>query len=152
MAGTKGGADPAAVAATAGWELFEHDADIGVRGFGATRAEAFEQAALGLTAVITDVDQVVPRECVAICCEAPGDELLFTEWLNALVYEIATRKMLFSRYAVTLEGCTLTAQAWGEGIDVARHRPAVEIKGATLTALRVACSGGRWLAQTVVDV
>ena len=28
----------------AGWEHFPHDADVGVRGPGATTAEAFEQA------------------------------------------------------------------------------------------------------------
>ena len=33
------------------WEHFEHDADIGVRGIGASKADAFEQAALALTAV-----------------------------------------------------------------------------------------------------
>jgi hypothetical protein len=36
-----------------GWEHFPHDADVGVRGRGLTAAEAFEQAAQALTAVIT---------------------------------------------------------------------------------------------------
>ena len=44
------------------------------------------------------------------------------------------------------------AEAWGEGVDAARHRPAVEVKGATYTLLRVAPDNGGWLAQTVVDV
>ena len=35
------------------WEHFPHDADVGVRGFGPTPAEAFAQAALALTAVAT---------------------------------------------------------------------------------------------------
>jgi tRNA nucleotidyltransferase (CCA-adding enzyme) len=35
---------------------------------------------------------------------------------------------------------------------VQRHQPAVEVKGATYTALRVAPIEGGWLAQTVVDV
>src|SRR5574342_89263 len=69
------------------WEHFSHGADIGVRGFGETKAEAFEQAALALTAVLTDPEQVEPREAVAIACEAPDDELLFADWLNCLVYE-----------------------------------------------------------------
>ena len=42
------------VAPEARWEHFPHDADIGVRGFGPTVVAAFEQAALALTAVITD--------------------------------------------------------------------------------------------------
>jgi SHS2 domain-containing protein len=125
---------------------------MGVRGFGATKAQAFEQAALGMTAVVTDPVTVQPREAIAIECEAPDDELLFAEWLNSLIYEMATRKMLFSRFAVRLDGTRLSGQAWGERADVARHQPAVEIKGATYTALRVARDDGGWVAQTVVDV
>ncbi len=135
------------------WEHFPHDADIGVRGVGPSKKDAFEQAALALTAVITDPQALRPREPVEIACEAPDDELLLVEWLDALVYEMATRKLLFGRFEVRLDGHRLQARAWGEPIDVARHQPAVEVKGATLTCLRVGQEpGGAWVAQTVVDV
>ncbi|MDO8419846.1 MAG: archease [Rubrivivax sp.] len=138
------------------WEHFEHGADIGVRGFGASMAAAFEQAALALTAVIAPLDSVAPRTRVDLVCEAADHELLFVAWLNALIYEMAVRRMLFSRYTVAIDGAHLRASAWGEVISVPRHRPAVEVKGATFTALRVArcggVEGGGWLAQTVVDV
>lgn len=134
------------------WEHFEHGADIGVRGFGASVAEAFEQAALALTAVITDPSTVRPLEHVEVSCEAPDNELLLAEWLNALVYEMATRRMLFSRFAVRLQSDGLSGEAWGEEVDVARHHPAVEAKGATYTQLRVARADDGWVAQTVVDV
>jgi SHS2 domain-containing protein len=134
------------------WEHFPHGADIGVRGCGASQAAAFEQAALALTAVVADPGSVVATETIRIDCEAPDAELLFAEWLNALVYQMATRRMLFSRFRVRIDGNRLSAEAAGERIDVARHRPAVEIKGATYTALRVARDGDGWVAQTVVDV
>ncbi len=134
------------------WEHFPHEADMGIRGFGATKAEAFEQAALALTAVIADPARVTPREMIMIDCEAPDDELLFAEWLNRLIYEMATRKMLFSRFVVQLIDGGLHGQASGEPIDAKRHDLAVEVKGATYTALRVACDAGEWVAQTVVDV
>jgi len=134
------------------WEHYAHGADVGVRGCAASKAEAFAQAALALTAVITDPAAVAARTRVAIECEAPDDELLLAEWLNALIYEMATRKMLFGRFAVHLDGSRLSAEAWGEPVDAARHSPAVEIKGATYTTLRVAREGERWVAQTVVDV
>ena len=135
------------------WEHFPHETDVGVRGLGATLEEAFEQAALALTAVLTDLAAVNSRAMIRLSCEAPDIELLFADWLNALVYEMVTRNMLFSRFEVHLEGNRLSAKAWGEALDVARHRPAVEIKGATYTALKVAQqSGGGWLAQCVVDV
>jgi SHS2 domain-containing protein len=134
------------------WEHFEHGADVGVRGYGASVAEAFEQAALALTAVITDPASVRPLERVQLQCEAPDNELLLAEWLNALVYEMATRRMLFSRFAVRLESDGLAGEAWGEPVDAARHHPAVEVKGATYTMLRVARADDGWVAQTVVDV
>lgn len=60
--------------------------------------------------------------------------------------------MLFSRFAVRLQGTRLSAEAWGEPVDAARHHPAVEVKGATYTSLRVAQKGDGWMAQTVVDI
>jgi len=137
---------------TARWEHFPHGSDIGVRGFGSTPAQAFAQAALAMTATVTDLTAIEPHEAVVIECEAPELELLFAEWLNCLIYEMAARKMLFSRFEVRVEGERLHARAWGERIDPARHHPAVEIKGATYTALRVMPREGEWLAQTVVDV
>jgi tRNA nucleotidyltransferase (CCA-adding enzyme) len=115
-------------------------------------AEAFEQGAVALTAVITDPAGVRATDAVEIRCEAPDPELLFAEWLNQIVFEMATRKLLFGRYEVHIDGCALAATAWGERADVERHHPAVEVKGATYTALRVAPEDGGWVAQTVVDV
>jgi tRNA nucleotidyltransferase (CCA-adding enzyme) len=135
------------------WEHFHHQADIGVRGVGDTLEEAFAQAAIALTAVITDPSAVAAGIAVPIECEAPDRELLFADWLNALIFEIATRKMLFSRFELSIEGGHLTGSAWGEAIEQARHQPAVEIKGATYTELSVAKGeDGLWRAQCVVDV
>lgn len=89
---------------------------------------------------------------MAIRCEAPDPEFLLVDWLNALIYEMATRHMLFSRYEVRIEGDRLEATAWGEPVDRSRHQPAVEPKGATFTALQVARQGEEWIAQCVVDV
>lgn len=135
------------------WEHFPHQADIGVRGIGSTKEKAFEAAGLAVTAVITDLASVSPMQAVQIACEAPDEELLLVDWLNALVYEMATRKMLFSRFTVHLNDHSLHATAWGEPIEVARHQPAVEVKGATYTELSVKRDEqGRWIAQCVVDV
>ena len=139
--------------ATKRWEHFSHDADIGVAGIGASKQEAFEQAAVALTAVITEPDAVEAGEAVEIFCTAPDDGLLLVDWLNALVYEMATRGMLFRRFEIRLRGRELEATAWGEPVDPKRHFPAVEVKGATYTDLSVKRqSDGTWRAQCVVDV
>ncbi|HEY5994591.1 MAG TPA: archease [Gallionellaceae bacterium] len=134
------------------YEHFAHEADIGVRGLGASCAEAFEQAALALTAIVTDPAGVAPMEKVELSCEAPDAELLLTDWLNALIYEMAVRHMLFGRYEVAISGNTLRGAAWGEAVDAARHLPVVEPKGATYTGLSVRNENGAWVAECVVDV
>ncbi len=137
---------------TCQWEHFVHEADIGVRGMGQDQAEAFCGTALALTAVIAEPVNIEPAEIILVHCEAPDPELLLVDWLNALVYEMATRQMLFSRFEVDIQNATLNAHCWGEKIDEQRHQPTVEIKGATYTELSVRQEHGQWIAQTVVDV
>lgn len=67
----------------------------------ATPAKAFEQAAQALSAIVTH-GEVKPQTAVEVQCEAPDIELLFVEWLNAIIYEMAVRKMLFGRFAVQI--------------------------------------------------
>jgi tRNA nucleotidyltransferase (CCA-adding enzyme) len=135
------------------WEHFSHVADVGVRGIGRSMDEAFEQAALALTAVVTEPGSVRAVQAVELACEAPNPEILLADWLNAVVFEMATRHMLFSRFEVRIAGQRLTAKAWGETVDVARHQPAAEVKGATLSELEVARDvNGYWHAQCIVDV
>ena len=135
-----------------GWQPFQHMADIGVHGFGDSLAVAFEQAALAMTAVITDPASVHQDCVVEVACTAPDRELLLVDWLNAWVYEMSTRRMLFSRFQVTLANGGLHGLGWGEAMDRERHRPAVEIKGATYTELRVWQVDATWHARCVVDV
>jgi SHS2 domain-containing protein len=135
------------------WETFAHEADVGVRGSGATLAEAFSGAAMAMTAAICDPQKVGAGESVNIECAASDDELLLVDWLNALIFEMATRHMLFSRFDVRIEDHRLTATATGEAVDVARHQPAAEVKGATFCELAVRQSpDGTWMAQCIVDV
>jgi len=135
------------------WEHFEHDADIGIRGIAPTLEQAFEQAAVAMTAVVTDPGLVSTSKAVTIQCEAPDSELLLVSWINELIYEMAVHGLLFNRYEVMINNGKLSATAFGEAVDRQKHQPAVEIKGATFTGLRVYQQpDGAWVAQCVVDV
>lgn len=135
------------------WETFAHGADVGVRGFGGNPGEAFGNAAMAMTSIVAEPNAIAPRVQVSIACSAPDRETLLYDWLNALILEMAAEDLLFSRFEVEIDGSHLKAFAWGERLDQARHRPAVEIKGATYTTAQVAREpDGRWRAQCVVDV
>jgi tRNA nucleotidyltransferase (CCA-adding enzyme) len=152
MSGTPAPLTPPWPRPPSGWEHFEHGADVGVRGWAPSLAEAFAQAGRALTAVVVPLDRVRPVTAVTLTCRAADDESLFVAWLNAIVHAMAARRMLFCDFAVTVAGHRLRARARGEALEPSRHEPAVEVKGATFTALRVAPSAGGWVAQAVVDV
>ena len=135
-----------------GWEHFSHIADVGVRGFGESMGEAFEQAALAMTAIVCKLDTIRAQKAVSVVLRAPDPEILFADWLNAIVYEMATRNMLFCRFEADVSNHRLSGRMHGERVDVGRHCPAAEVKGATLSELTVGNKNGQWFAQCVVDV
>lgn len=134
------------------FETFEHEADIGIRGFGNSIKEAFENAAVALYSVMVNIDAVNPREKRTLTVSAPDRELLLVEWLNALLAISDIEHMIFSKFDVMLSGTTLTGVAWGETLDRDRHEPHVEVKGATYYLLSVREQDGKYIAQCVVDV
>ncbi len=134
------------------YETFEHESDIGIRGFGRTVEEAFENTARALYSVIVTIRNINPTEKKVLTASAPDQELLLVEWLNALLSLSDIERMVFSKFEVRIEGTSLTGSAWGERLDRERHEPRVEVKGATYHLLRVAEEGGRFVAQCVVDV
>lgn len=143
----------AASASTAGWEHFSHGADLGIRGFGPTPEAAFTQAALAMSAAIVDLAEIRLDQAIEIEAQAGALDLLLLDWLNALVYEMATREMIFGAFDVAIKDGRLKARAFGERISRERHAPAVEVKGATFTELAVSeDQPGLWRAQCVIDV
>ena len=134
------------------YETFEHEADIGIRGFGSSIGEAFENAARAMYSVMVRIEAIEPLEQKEIVVSAPDGELLLVEWLNALLSLSDIERMVFSRFEVRIEGTSLTARAWGERLDRIRHEANVEVKGATYHMLKVGKSGDRYVAQCVVDV
>jgi SHS2 domain-containing protein len=134
------------------WEHFAHQADIGIKASADSLSRAFEEAALALTAIVTEPQKVEPKESVKIECSGENEELLLVNWLNAVIYEMAVRKMLFSRFEVTIENLTVSAKIWGEKINQQKHSPAVEPKAVTYNQLSVKELNGKRTIQCVIDV
>jgi SHS2 domain-containing protein len=136
------------------YETFDHEADIGVRGYGNTLEEAFENVARAMFSVMVDLSKVKPVKKFHIKAEAPDAETLLVEWLNQLLAIADLEGYLFSDFKVKIlqDGTHLEGYAIGEPIDTERHEISVEVKGATYSMLEVGKEDGRYKAQCVVDV
>ncbi len=134
------------------FETFEHKADIGIRGFGKTIAESYEETAKAMFSIMFDLDNIEKKETIEIKCEADDNELLLIEWLNHLLAEASVNEMVFVEFEVKIDGKTLTGKAIGENLDLKKHKPKIEIKAATYSNLKVFQENNKWVSQCIVDV
>lgn len=134
-------------------ELFEHTADLGLRITANELNTLFAEAAECLmTAIIEDLRSIHPRDEVRITIAGTDREYLLFDWLRELLARFDTDHMLFARFAVELGDDGLTASAWGEPFDPARHHLSHEVKAITYHELKVERTGDGWLAEVIVDI
>lgn len=135
------------------YEIIEHTADIGIRSFGKTEAEAFENAAAGMFSLITDLPGIRDEQQFPVEVEAEDHETLLVEWLNELLYLFESNGVLLSRFEIVELGENhLAGKAWGEPIDTARHELKDDIKAVTYHMLKVEQTEGGWETDVIFDV
>lgn len=136
---------------SASFDYFDHDADVGVVGRGATIERAFEAAAAAMFAIMADPAAVRPLETVRVEFVETDPEFALVTWLNRLLAEARTRGLALTRFRLRHENGRWVGEAdgqpWHAGIV-----PGTEVKGATLTGLRVGPVGMNVEARCVVDV
>ncbi|RLG21884.1 archease [Candidatus Micrarchaeota archaeon] len=134
------------------FETFEHKADIGVRGIGKTIEEAFEEAAKAMFSIMFDINCIEKKEKVTLKCNGDDLEMLLVEWLNTLLAEADLRGLAFSEFRAKIEQNSLKGEAYGEKLNVKKHKAKTEVKAATYSNLKVYEDNGRWIAECIVDV
>jgi SHS2 domain-containing protein len=140
------------------YETFDHTADLGLRIRAADLDTLFAEAGGALfSAIVDDVQTVRPLEQVEIQLQSDDREYLLFDWLNELLFRYETQHMVFSKFEVHVQSPGdaapgLTATAWGERLDPARHAPGHEVKAITYHGLKVEQTPDGWLAEVIVDI
>ena len=130
---------------------FEHGADIGISGRGDTLGEAFEAAASAMFAIMTDLGAVRRERMIPLTFEEADIELALVRWLNLLLAAARENGMVFAQFRLERDGVVWRGSASGESWRRELER-GTEVKGATLTMLKVENRDGHWEACCVVDV
>lgn len=137
------------------FELLEHEADVGIRGWGKTVEEAFENGARAMFSVMVNLEKVEPRNEIKVEVKAEDITSLFIEWLNALLAQRDISEMVFSDFAVKIEGnkeVSLSGKARGEPLDQEKHEIRTEVKAATYFGLKSGEEKGMHFFQCVLDI
>jgi SHS2 domain-containing protein len=138
---------------TGRFELVDHTGDLGVRVFGESLSQLFEQAAHALTFIVTEPETIRLKETRKIQLEAKTDEELLITWLNELVYLFETKGLLFKTYVVlSVHDHHLDALAQGESYVEGRHPIKTTVKAATYHQLKIENHQGVWTAQVIFDL
>jgi len=123
------------------YEVFEHTADIGIKAHGADLGEAFENAALGMFDIISDVDKILTIGEYDVTLSSKDVEQLLVDWLSELLYIHTVKHVIFSRFETFIrkeEGqWFLEAKAMGENYDPEKHPYHTEIKAVTHHMLEI---------------
>ncbi|MCY3019260.1 MAG: archease [Planctomycetota bacterium] len=130
---------------------FEHDADIGVIGCGATPEAAFVAAAEAMFGIMVNTRALRDERHIVFEFDETDLELAFVTWLNRLLAEARRHGLALCRFGLRRGGSRWLGEAWGQAWDDTIV-PGTEVKGATLTMLSVRAAASGWEARCVVDV
>lgn len=139
------------------FRFLEHTADAYIEAYGDTLEEAFGNAALGMTDVMTELEKVEAKTEESFVVEAQDEKALLYSWLEELLLEFELKGMLYSRFEVstikkTSEGHKLQAKAWGEKYSPDKHPSKVGIKAATYHQMEIVKEPESVVLRFILDV
>jgi len=134
------------------WDHFDDTRGAGVVGVGATLASAFGEAGRAITALVTDLADVTPREDIEIKVRGRSREELLSGWMDAVIREMDSRQMLFADFEVFVGDGEVVARVQGERLDPDRHHPAVLPRRILGPAKLERAEEDTWIARGVVEV
>ncbi len=135
------------------YRIIDHTADTGIAVSAADGRSLFENAALALFDLLTDLDRVVGTETLNLTVAGQDWPDLMVNWLRELLYLWVGREFLVKAVRVHgLDEYRLSATLAVERFDPERHVIKTEIKAVTYHQLAVASGPGGWRAQIIFDI
>ena len=140
-----------------GFEFLEHTADVYVAAYGRDLAEAFENAAVAMFEVMTEVERVSAKARDTVEVRGEDEFALLYNWLEALLVKFETTGMLYSRFKIselnrTSDGFILKAEIWGEAFNPEKHPQKVGVKAVTYHRMEIIKEPDKVTLRFILDV
>jgi SHS2 domain-containing protein len=139
------------------YRLLEHTADAYIAAYGKDLAEAFENAAVAMFDVMTEIDQVSPILKDSVEVGAEDKQSLLYNWLEALLIKSETNEMLYSQFKIpdleqTESGYKLKATIWGEHFNPQKHLQKVGVKAVTYHRMEILEESEKVTLKFILDI
>jgi len=139
------------------FEFLEHTADAYIAAYGKDIAEAFENAAVAMFEVMTDVEKVIARVEDKVEVAAEDEYALLYNWLEALLVKFEINQILYSKFKIlrlkkTHEGFGLKARIWGEPFNPEKHSQKVGVKAVTYHRMEITKETDKVTLKFILDI
>ena len=139
------------------YKFLEHTADAYVAAYGKDLAKAFENAAVAMFDVMTEVEKINPLTEDHVEANGDDEQELLYNWLEALLVKSEINEMLYSKFEVSelnqdSNGFSLKAKIWGEKFDAERHLQKVGIKAITYHRMEIVKTPGKVTLKFILDI
>jgi SHS2 domain-containing protein len=135
------------------FEILEHPSDLGIEARGATMAEAFQNAALGLISIIAGTSKIESCEERLVSILALDRENLLVRWLTEILYLYDAEKFLTAEIKFDmLNDTSLRARILGQQFNASNHELKLDVKAITYHQLMIQKLEDFWIARVFVDI
>jgi SHS2 domain-containing protein len=139
------------------FEFLEHMADAYIAAYGKDLAEAFENAALAMFEVMTEVERIKLKTEEYVEVEAEDEYALLYSWLEALLVKFEINQMFYSKFKVlelnkSADGFRLRAKIWGEKFNPKKHPQKVGVKAITYHRMEIIKEPNSVTVKFILDI
>jgi len=137
------------------FDFFDVTADVGLRAYGGSLNESFQNAALAMFEVMTDTTQINPQIKRTIVLESEDRQALLYDWLSELLFIHDYEDLVFSQFNVKITTSDhgtniLQAEIWGEEFNQSTHEVRDEVKAVTFHLMEIRNENG-FMVQVILD-
>lgn len=132
-------------------------ADAYIAAYGRSLAEAFENAAVAMFDVMTDVEKVSPDIEDYVEVSAEDEYGLLYNWLEALLVKSEVDGMLYSKFEIlelSRENGVfkIKAKIWGEKFNPEKHVQKVGVKAVTYHQMEITKDENKAAVKFILDI
>ncbi len=137
------------------FKYFDHTADAMFESYGKTIEEAFENAALAMFNIISNVDKVTANNTYPIKIKADKYEKLLFDFFDELLFYLDTEHIIFCKFEdikITKKRKKYELNCLALGDNISNYERHGDIKAPTYNEMSINKTNQGWIIRAVVDI
>lgn len=130
-------------------------ADVAFEASGKNLEQLFESAALATTQVMVELKTISRDVSKPITIKAKDVDKLLRDFLDEIIFIKDSDLLVFAKFDIKIKkngSYELKANAYGEKLDMKKHKFGVDVKATTMHMFEVKKEATGWKARVILDI